>query len=63
MAKQRVQGFPGEEQNITPGGYAIIRDLTDKVPWKSPLLSLHNPAASNTKPTREFPRLCRGILT
>ena len=28
FADHLVQGFPGEEQSITPGGYAIIRDLT-----------------------------------
>ena len=33
MAKQRVQGFPGEAQSITPRGYAIIRDLTSSPAW------------------------------
>ena len=33
FADHVVQGFPGEEQSITPGGYAIIRDLTTKECW------------------------------
>ena len=68
MAKQRVQGFPGEEQSITPGGYAIIRDLTPsghysivyRAEWPLKLISLGQsgfPRAIRQRTAKEAARI------